>query len=347
MKREFRLIGAWIIGIALIIACFPAYTAAASLLEAGSYSADYVVLRAEDDSASIANDYWEKPATVTVAKDGATVRMTINHSKWVKEFSVPSAGGSYTAVKVVSSDDAADKRTVEFRADDLSKPISAKIHVTIEDIGYDHKYTIRFSFDTNSFKLIKAAEKPAESPKETPAAEKDASSSSPSPDVSKPTPTSTPTPASTAKPIPQEEKGTNTAAASAGSDGSKGNSNSVGSKAAGTAVPAEQAVSPAASERPAASETADSAAAEVKEPMASESADPASSNDSASDEAAIADAGNEEAAAIAAVAPIAKEALHPADDNDRNLKGIYILAAVIIAGAVLFFVQRRKRSTRQ
>ncbi|GMK45782.1 hypothetical protein PghCCS26_29100 [Paenibacillus glycanilyticus] len=338
MKRIIGRMGAWILSLLVIIACIPAYAAAAASLEAGNYSADYVVLRAEDDSASIANDYWEKPATVTIAGSATTVRMTINHSKWVKEFSVPSGSGSYSAVKVVGTDEAADKRTVEFRADDLSKPISAKIHVTVEDIGYDHKYTIRFSFDANSFKLIKAAEKPAEKPTETPketpketqAADKGTSTGTAKPSGSKEPP------ASTVKPTSTEEKGASGAAAAGSGDGN-GSPEAVGASAAQepSAAPAADAISPEASESP--STPADSTAAE--EPGATEASEPGSDDATA---AGIAD----DADAETATAPLAEEALQPAGDNGRNLKGIYILAGVIIAGAVMFIVQRRKRSTR-
>ncbi|WP_127498732.1 heme uptake protein IsdC [Paenibacillus glycanilyticus] len=341
MKRIIGRMGAWILSLLVIIACIPAYAAAAASLEAGSYSADYVVLRAEDDSASIANDYWEKPATVTIAGSAKTVRMTINHSKWVKEFSVPSGSGSYSAVKVVGTDEAADKRTVEFRADDLSKPISAKIHVTVEDIGYDHKYTIRFSFDANSFKLIKAAEKPAEKPTETPkeipketqAADKGTSTGTAKPSGSKEQSLS---PASTVKPASTEEKGASGAVATGSGDG-KGSPEAVGASAAQepSAAPAADVISPEASESP--STPADSAGAE--EPGAAEASEPGSDDATA---AGIAD----DADAVTASAPLAEEALQPAGDNGRNLKGIYILAGVIIAGAVMFIVQRRKRSTR-
>ncbi|WP_208591988.1 heme uptake protein IsdC [Gracilibacillus suaedae] len=126
---------------------------AATDLENGTYTMDYTVLHADNDSASMANDYWEKPATI-IAKDGKlTVQMTINHSAWVTEFKTPNNGG-YADVAVISTDEEADKRTVQFSADDLSSPMSAKIHVTVPDIDYDHDYTIRFSFDESSMQTI-------------------------------------------------------------------------------------------------------------------------------------------------------------------------------------------------
>lgn len=128
---------------------------AAEELADGTYTANYFVLKAENDAVSMANDYWEKPATVTVSEGKATVRLMINHSEWVTEFKVPS-GSSYTNVKVVSDDKLENKRLVEFAAD-ITNPIMSKIHVTVPEIDYDHDYTIRLVFDNDSFKLIQAA----------------------------------------------------------------------------------------------------------------------------------------------------------------------------------------------
>lgn len=148
-------------GLLAICLCFFGLsgTALASAVpEDGTYEADYVVLQADNDNVSMANDYWEKPAKVTLKDGKATVRLSINHSKWVTEFKVP-IGGSYADTKVVVSNKKEDIRTVEFSAD-ISSPIVSKIHVTVPDIDYDHDYTIRLAFDLDSFKLIEGA-KPA------------------------------------------------------------------------------------------------------------------------------------------------------------------------------------------
>jgi heme uptake protein IsdC len=161
---------------------------AKSDLSDGTYMASYLVLKAEDDSVSMANDYWEKPATILIENGEPTIRLTINHSKWVTEFKVPSAGGHADA-KVISRDKTEDKRVVEFKVDDLSQPIISKIHVTVADIDYDHDYTIRMVFNQDSFKLVKAAQP---EPKETTPAKQE---------EKKPVATEKPAqPASTAKP---------------------------------------------------------------------------------------------------------------------------------------------------
>lgn len=132
----------------------PGAGSAEAALPDGTYTAEYVVLQADNDSVSMANDYWEKPASVTIKDGKATIQMTINHSAWVTEFKVPSGDG-YVDTKVISEGD--DKRTVEFTAD-ITSPIVSKIHVTVPDIDYDHDYTIRISFDLDSFRAVKAAE---------------------------------------------------------------------------------------------------------------------------------------------------------------------------------------------
>ncbi|MBP1993175.1 heme uptake protein IsdC [Paenibacillus eucommiae] len=155
---KFRITAAGIIAALWIgILLFPAVALGAAELEDGTYTSTYLVLKAENDSVSMANDYWEKPATIKVKDGKATVRLTINHSKWVTEFKVPGNGGHVDA-KVIVTNKKEDKRVVEFAANVL-EPILSKIHVTVADIDYDHDYTIRIVFDQDSFKLVKAADK--------------------------------------------------------------------------------------------------------------------------------------------------------------------------------------------
>jgi len=121
-------------------------------LDDGVYSLEYVVLHAQNDSVSIANDYFEKPATLFVKNGETFVRFTINHSQWVKELQAP-LGNSFVDVQVVSEDKSNDLREVQFKVDsDLNKPLELKMHVYIEtmDPVYDHRYTVRLDFDLDS-----------------------------------------------------------------------------------------------------------------------------------------------------------------------------------------------------
>jgi len=146
----------------MLLACFamlfagtePVY---ASTLEDGTYTIDYTIKKPDDESVSMANDYWDKPATLIVSGGAITVQTTINHSEWVTQFKVPS-GNSYAATKIISRDEAANTRLTQFTIDSVDKPMLSKIHVTVPEIDYDHDYTIRFVFDMSSLKLISEPE---------------------------------------------------------------------------------------------------------------------------------------------------------------------------------------------
>jgi len=139
----------------LVIPFAPA--AHAAVLADGTYSIDYVVKKAEDESVSMANDYWEKPAKVIVAKGALQVQLQVNHSSWITEYKVPTDSG-YEDTTIVSSNEADNTRIVRFGIADLTTPLESKIHVTVEEIDYDHSYTIRLVFDSSSLKLISKAE---------------------------------------------------------------------------------------------------------------------------------------------------------------------------------------------
>lgn len=123
-----------------------------TVLEDGVYSLDYVVLQAQNESASIANDYFDKPATLFVKDGEKYIRFTLNHSEWVKELQAP-LGDSFIDVQVVNEDKAEDKRDVQFKVEqDLEELIELKMHIVIESMEpvYDHRYTARLDFDLDS-----------------------------------------------------------------------------------------------------------------------------------------------------------------------------------------------------
>ena len=59
------------------------------------------------------------------------VQIPMNHSAWITEFKAPE-NGNFVDAKVVSKDEAADKRTVEFKIDDLSKPLGVKFMLSYQ-----------------------------------------------------------------------------------------------------------------------------------------------------------------------------------------------------------------------
>jgi heme uptake protein IsdC len=156
MQKRNAMFASMLALMCVVAMLFTPTVQAAAALQDGTYTIQYTVLQAQNDSVSIANDYWEKPATLLVKNGVITVQMKINHSAWVTEFKVPS-GDTFVDVEVISTDTATDTRVVQFNAADLSQPLPAKIHVTVPSIDYDHDYTIRFSFDTNSITAVSAA----------------------------------------------------------------------------------------------------------------------------------------------------------------------------------------------
>ncbi|MHA6258529.1 NEAT domain-containing protein [Sporosarcina sp. CAU 1771] len=124
----------------------------AANLTDGTYQIDFEVLQPETNSVSIANDYFEKPAILTLDNGEYFVQYTVNHSKWVKVLQSPN-GDLFEDMHVISEDLENDYRVVAFKVDgNISDPVMLKMHVVIEDMvpAYDHKYSVRMAFDVDS-----------------------------------------------------------------------------------------------------------------------------------------------------------------------------------------------------
>ncbi|MFJ7980589.1 heme uptake protein IsdC [Lysinibacillus xylanilyticus] len=117
---------------------------ASAQLADGTHSIKYQVNKPESNSASIANDYFLKPAKVTLKNGTATVQITLKNSAWITKFQPP--GGA----TVVSEDKATDTRTVQFTVKDLTKPVVTSMKIDIDDINYHHEYSVSLVFDAAS-----------------------------------------------------------------------------------------------------------------------------------------------------------------------------------------------------
>lgn len=156
MKLQWR---AFMIALASAVVLFVGtlpQTAQAALAD-GTYKIPFTVMHGSDPSVSIANDYWEKPATLTVENGAITAEMTINHSSWIVEMQTPQNGG-FAHVQVVSEDEAADKRVIRFPIESIETMTEANIHVIVPDIDYDHSYTIRFDFEDTNVTTVETKE---------------------------------------------------------------------------------------------------------------------------------------------------------------------------------------------
>lgn len=126
----------------------------------GYYEIDYEVLNADNDSVSMANDYFDKPATLSVEDGERTVQIGINHSNWVVGLQAPE-GDDFVDVDVVSEDEEEDVRIVQFVLDEdenLDEPVEMKMHIVVDVLeeDYDHHYTARFQFDEESMTEVDA-----------------------------------------------------------------------------------------------------------------------------------------------------------------------------------------------
>jgi heme-binding NEAT domain protein len=127
-------------------------------LSDGTYAVEYQMLQAENDSVSIANDYFEKPATLTIDNGEQFIQFTVNRSEWVKALTVAS-GDSFVDVDVVSEDPESDQREIAFKVDgDISQPVRMQMHIVIKDMEpvYDHKYSVRLDFDVEAMQVTDA-----------------------------------------------------------------------------------------------------------------------------------------------------------------------------------------------
>lgn len=130
--------------LATFFVCNFALPQASAQLADGTHSIKYQVNKPESSSVSIANDYFIKPAKVTLKNGTATVQITLKNSAWITKFQPP--GGA----TVVSEDKAADTRTVKFTVKDLTKPVVTSMKIDIDDINYHHEYSVSLVFDAAS-----------------------------------------------------------------------------------------------------------------------------------------------------------------------------------------------------
>ena len=117
----------------------------------GTYSLQYQVNKPSSSSASMANDYFLKPATLIVKNGKMIMEITINKSDWVTQFNPP--GGA----KVIATNEAANQRTVQFSVSD-AQITTIGMKIDIDDINYHHSYSVDFVFNTESLPEAKSEE---------------------------------------------------------------------------------------------------------------------------------------------------------------------------------------------
>ena len=148
MKRLFL-----IVAITLLASCFVSPRLTGAALVDGTYTINYQVNKPDSSSASMANDYFAKPAKLVVQNGAMKVQITVKNSAWVTDLNPP--GG----VTIISSNPAADQRVVQFSLPNFN-PLRVGMTIDINDIDYHHSYGTDFVFFENSIQLVEAAPKP-------------------------------------------------------------------------------------------------------------------------------------------------------------------------------------------
>ena len=142
----------------------------------GEYDVDFNVLKESSDELSMANDQVKKPAKLIVRDGKIVIELTITGRDMWKTFEVE--GKPVQTIK-----ESGDEAVVQFEVSDVTKPVEAFIHVVVENINYDNKYTIRFDFDTSNIEGAGQATSTSSEPK-TPNTNEAAQSSATSTNVS-------------------------------------------------------------------------------------------------------------------------------------------------------------------
>ncbi|HBT71335.1 MAG TPA: heme uptake protein IsdC [Lysinibacillus sp.] len=140
-----RLISVMLVAF-LTIFVTPNLNASAALAD-GKYTINYQVNKPDSSSASMANDYFLKPATIIVQNGTSVVQMKMKKSAWITKFE-SSTGGN----KVVSENKAEDTRIVQFALPAYTSKTAVTMKVDIDDLNYHHEYTVDFVWDAASLK---------------------------------------------------------------------------------------------------------------------------------------------------------------------------------------------------
>ena len=150
MKKNFFMIFA-----ALFLVAFTLPNTSFAAIADGTYEVNYQVNKPGSNSASMANDYFLKPAKLIVNNGKMTMQLTIKNSSWVTEFKPP--GGA----KVISTNESAGQRTVQFPVSNANL-VTIAMKIDIDDIDYHHAYSVDFVFNSSGLPEAKVDEPKAQ-----------------------------------------------------------------------------------------------------------------------------------------------------------------------------------------
>lgn len=106
----------------------------------GIYTIEYQVNAYGKDSPSVGNDYFLKPAKLTVKDGKMTAEITVKNAAWVVKLEPP-------GYKLINENKAADQRTFQMDVAALNKNIVVPMRIEIPNLEYYHSYNVDFVFD--------------------------------------------------------------------------------------------------------------------------------------------------------------------------------------------------------
>lgn len=127
------------------------------VLKNGLYTMDYKVLNAEEDKESSMSRYIATPAELNVVDGKNLVSLTLTNNEQITVFQVEK-DGEFLDAKVVSTDETANKRVIEFEVADLTTIANAKVEVFVAAANHKGNYDIRLAFDKDSVKVKSGVE---------------------------------------------------------------------------------------------------------------------------------------------------------------------------------------------
>ncbi|MBC1518312.1 sortase B protein-sorting domain-containing protein [Listeria welshimeri] len=177
-------------------------------LSDGIYTIPFVAKKANDDSNSSMQNYFNNPAWLKVKNGKKTVAMTVNDNKTVTALKTQ-VSGALQDVKVVSEDKDANTRIVEFVVEDLNQPLNAHVNYEAPFNGsvYKGQADFRYVFDTT--KAVTASSYPGtdETPPVVDPGETKPPVTTPDPDPGTTNPpVTTPPPTTPSKPVVVDPK---------------------------------------------------------------------------------------------------------------------------------------------
>lgn len=119
----------------------------------GEYTIPVEVLDGDTGNESAANQYIKDNEGKLIIQNGKfKVQLTITSSSYWNEFKVLTPEG-YKDVRVVSEDNTANTRVVEFDVVNPNELLPAKVHIVVPAINYDKTYDILLKFDLSNLNL--------------------------------------------------------------------------------------------------------------------------------------------------------------------------------------------------